>query len=93
MPKGKSKALKNGLFGFLVLYPEKMFLDVITRMLSEKGLIGVEDKIHILNIRNDETLKIYFANVEEKTQGLELIGVPPSSAGLIGWLALDPMLS
>lgn len=93
MPKGKSKALKNGLFGFLVLYPEKMFLDVITRMLSEKGLIGVEDKIHILNIRNDETLKIYFANVEEKTQGLELIGVPPSSAGLFGWLALDPMLS
>lgn len=61
-------------------------------MLSQRGLIDVEDNIHNLNICDYETATIRFAEVQERTLGLVVIGMLPSSAGLIGWLALDTPL-
>ncbi|KAF5922194.1 hypothetical protein HPG69_007082 [Diceros bicornis minor] len=49
------------------------FLDVVTTMLSKKGLIDVEDRIHTLNICDYETLTIQFAEVKERTLGLTVI--------------------
>ena len=40
-------------------------------MLSEKDLIGVEGKIHILNICDCETPAIHFAEVTERPPGLQ----------------------
>ena len=56
--------------------------------LNKKGLIDV----HILNICDCETPTIHFAEVEERTLGLTVIGKLHSWAGLTGWLALDPAL-
>lgn len=47
-------------------------------MLSKKGLIDVEDKIHILNICDYETPTVHFAEVKERTQGLKVIDILPS---------------
>jgi len=56
--------------------------------LSKRALIDV----HILNICDCETPMIEFAEVEERTLGITVIGMLPSWAGLTDWLSLDPVL-
>lgn len=55
-------------------------------MLSEKDLIGVGGKIHILNICACETPAMRFAEVRERPPAAVVEGLP-SSAGSVGWLA------
>lgn len=70
-----------------MLYSEQRLLDVVTTRLSKKGLINVEDKIHILNICDYETPTVQFAEAEERTVGLEVMAhCLPRQAAVVGLL-------